>query len=847
MISRIKKLNFPLIIGSIIVIMLILISFYPEWFTDKDPTYEEQPKYVEMKVDGVLTEKFLTSPMSPNKDNIFGTDDAGRDIYARLIYGTRTTLRIGLLVALFRILFAMPIGIGAGMGIKGFSWSIKIFNTIFTAIPMLIISFLILNIEYFKNLTIDKSINAFVIVLTIVGWAKVAGIIEDSTKVIMAEDFIEGEIAIGKNKLQIAYQNLLPHIIPNSISIFFKEFAMALFLLAQLSVLGVFVGLVRQIESYAFKAAYVMNLEPEWGGMLSRIASNIKGFENVYWMVLYPILFFTIAIIGINLTGEGLRIEFQKKSSKFVSTIKRVGEILSPKRFISQVKKIKIYYKSVIAKVAVLALIIIVFTVQWRPSLYKFDLDIAKDHLQELTSEKYEGRVSGSKGNYEAGEYIINNLKSYGYDIDTFEVPLKYDYYYEDENGETHHEVGDNSLAPNVVRSGEIKVKDKNGMEKVFKLHEDFTMVGVNTWGFAPNEEGRIEFKGIASSLENLERVPTGEKVFLIGEGYYNVNYCYQSSIEELSAWQEIKLSSGEKVKITYDKVILDSGKEVEYKGKVLLQEGYDKASNAYEFFYPVVVPFEELRAAFKDGYTEFEIAFDMPEEIQQGRIITAFLPGKGKDIENPGELVIVGAPYDGVYDSKLENPFAMTAAPAAIALETARNLALARDEFEKSVQFIFWDNEIENIQNSSINSTDVYCKDNNKAVEMNNKHGYYYFDITYPGYKKDKKISLLTSPGHRQGNGNYVTGLEMQKRLKELGAKITRLNRGDPASNAFKSMELNSILCVSLGNYTTEQINSNSGIDTLENINYTNMKDIGQIIIDTMTMNQYMKDSNKE
>ena len=90
------------------------------------------------------------------------------------------------------------------------SMFINLINTYFTAIPMLIFSYIILNIGYFRRLQMDRAIWAFAIVLTLVGWAKLAGIIEDNTRRIMGEDFIEGEIAIGKTKFQIAYQNVFP-------------------------------------------------------------------------------------------------------------------------------------------------------------------------------------------------------------------------------------------------------------------------------------------------------------------------------------------------------------------------------------------------------------------------------------------------------------------------------------------------------------------------------------------------------------------------------------------------------------------------------------------------------------
>ena len=106
---------------------------------------------------------------------------------------------------------------------------IKIFNTFFTSIPTLIFSYIVLNFDYFKGFEMDKAIIAYTIVLTLLGWSKLAGIIEDNVRRVMREDFIEGEFAIGKNKLQIAFQNIIPHIIPSGISLFLKKWQWSCF------------------------------------------------------------------------------------------------------------------------------------------------------------------------------------------------------------------------------------------------------------------------------------------------------------------------------------------------------------------------------------------------------------------------------------------------------------------------------------------------------------------------------------------------------------------------------------------------------------------------------------------
>ena len=80
-----RKINFPLLLGSIIVIFLATMALYPRLFTSNDPLFEEPPKYIEYKENGEWVKKFAYNPMPPNKENIFGTDDSGRDVYTRLI------------------------------------------------------------------------------------------------------------------------------------------------------------------------------------------------------------------------------------------------------------------------------------------------------------------------------------------------------------------------------------------------------------------------------------------------------------------------------------------------------------------------------------------------------------------------------------------------------------------------------------------------------------------------------------------------------------------------------------------------------------------------------------------
>ncbi|MEG1255081.1 ABC transporter permease subunit [Clostridium sp.] len=813
-----RKINFPLLLGSVIGIFLILVALYPGFFTAKDPLFEEPPKYIECKEEGVWVEKFASNPMPPNKDNILGTDDAGRDVYSRLVYGTRNTLKLALLVAIFRMILALPLGVAAGMGVKVISNIIKIFNTFLTAIPMLLFSFVILNIGYFRNLQMGKSILAFAIVLTIVGWAKLAVMIEDSTRMVMEEDFIEGEIAIGKTKLQIAYQNVLPHIIPTSISLFFKEMGMALFLIAQLAVLYVFVGVTRQIKELAFKSNYLMSLEPEWGGTLSRISINVRRYEATYWMTLYPVLVFSIAIIGINLTGEGLRIEFQKRESRVISSIRKISYLVSPKIFISQLKYIKKYYKPVIIKTSILIGIIVYMIIPWHPSLYEFDIAQAKLHLEELTKDKYGGRVAGTEGGYLAGEYIIDNLKSYGYEVDTLEIPLtNTTEISEADNKVTNPEI----LSPMVIESGWIKLTDDNGEEKTYYLHEDFTIPTVSESIFMNMKKDELNYKGVAADFENAVNIPEGTDFFSIEREFNGFGFDAFNNPNNIT---------------------VGVGKNLNYDIKFILNEGYSTNNNAYLFKSTAIIPFDDLRLELEGGYREVEINFDYPKlPKHHGRNITAFLPGKGKTCEDPGELIIIGATYDGVHTNETESPYVMTATPAATALEVARMLSIIKEPLEKSIQFIFWDNEYESVTYSKVDGSYHYSITEGIPLNMAIEDGYYYFDISYPGYSEDKDLNLITFPAQRADKSNYLMGLEIEKRFKQMDVRYQRFHNDYTTTKALINLRLNTLSSFGIGNPSIDGVNSS--IDNMENINYKRMESIGQIILDTMTMNSHIMD----
>ena len=539
-----------------------------------------------------------------------------------------------------------------------------------------------------------------------------------------------------------------------------------------------------------------MILEPEWGGILSRIAIDVKRYQRVYWLTLYPILVFSVAIIGINLTGEGLRIEFQKRNSRVISSIRKAYYMVSFKTFIHQIKDIKKYYKPVVIKILIMILIVGYFIIPWHPSKYEFNIEHAKLHIEEFTKDKYAGRVAGTQGGYLAGEYIINTLKGYGYEVDTMEFPL-----HNDEAAIPEF------FTPMVIETGWIKLTNEDGEEKTYHIHKDFSIATLSERTFIDTSKTELHYQGIASDAQNAVNIPEGTNFFLINRSH-----------------------------------IVQSMKQLNYDIQFILSEGYSKNINTYLFNVTSIIPFDDLKRELETGYKEVEIKFDYPELPKyEGRNITAFLPGKNRTKEEPGELIIVGARYDGVHTIGAESPYVMTSTPSATLLEVARTFSLIDEPLEKSIKFIFWDNDTAALVSSALNGSYYYSLIEGMPIKMAMSHKYYYFDISYPGFNTDRSLNFVTFPAQGVENRSYLIRLNIQKRLKQMNVKYRTFHYDYPATRALNYMRLNALTSVGLGNTFNLQINTIN--DTIENINYERMKNIGQIIIDIITMNSHIMD----
>ena len=171
-----RYLNGYLITGSLILFVMLLVIIMPFLFTDKNPyatnlldSYTDDQGHFQLK----------TAPFAPDDFYRLGTDDSGRDVLSFILYGTRLTIAVALMVTFLRFLVALIIGIASGYDHVIPKMLIEQFNNVFNAIPPILICILVLSLPYLKTFTKTGSTIVFIFVLTLVEWAKLGGIVSE--------------------------------------------------------------------------------------------------------------------------------------------------------------------------------------------------------------------------------------------------------------------------------------------------------------------------------------------------------------------------------------------------------------------------------------------------------------------------------------------------------------------------------------------------------------------------------------------------------------------------------------------------------------------------------------------
>jgi peptide/nickel transport system permease protein len=251
--------------GSCVVILLFIISILAPWIAPYDPN--------EINLTMVLS--------APSAKHLCGTDQLGRDVLSRMIWGARISLKVGFVATGIAILIGAILGALAGYYGKWVDAVIMRFVDIMLCFPTF---FLILAVIAL----LEPSIWNIMIIIGLTGWMGVTRLVRADFTSLKERDFVLAAKAIGAGDLRIIFIHILPN-------------AMASVLVA--ATLGV-AGAILTESALSFLGIGVQPPTPSWGNILTAGKDNI---DIAWWLSLYPGLAILITVLGYNLLGEGIR------------------------------------------------------------------------------------------------------------------------------------------------------------------------------------------------------------------------------------------------------------------------------------------------------------------------------------------------------------------------------------------------------------------------------------------------------------------------------------------------------------------------------------------------------------
>lgn len=268
--KRLKK-NKLAILGLAIVMFLIFVAIFAPFLAPYEPTSR-------IKED---------SSLGPSRTHFFGTDLLGRDIFSRVIYGSRISIEVGIIAVGISVVLGLFFGALAGYFGRWPDAIIMRVADIFFAFPYILGAIAIMTI-------LGSGIVNIFIAIGVLGWAYFARIFRGSILSIKNKEYIEAARALGASDTRIITKHIFPNAIAPIIVFATMNVGTAIIVEAALSFLGI----------------GVQPPTPAWGKMLSE---SLDFIDIAPWMMLFPGLAIVITVLGFVLLGDGLRDAFDPK------------------------------------------------------------------------------------------------------------------------------------------------------------------------------------------------------------------------------------------------------------------------------------------------------------------------------------------------------------------------------------------------------------------------------------------------------------------------------------------------------------------------------------------------------
>lgn len=262
--SHFARTNLIGLLGAIVIFFMIVVAIFAPQVAPYDPISQKASRFV-----------------PPGIEHWMGTDELGRDIASRIIYGTRVSLYVGLLSVGIALILGTVIGVVAGY-FRGQTDNILMrVIDIMLAFPGLVLAMLIAGL-------LGPSLTNAMIAVGLILTPTFARVARGSLLSIFAEPYIEAAQSIGGTDFYIIRRHVLPNMIVPLIVLITISLSIAILAESSLSFLGL----------------GIQPPDPSWGGMLSK---GRPYMEIAPWVAIFPGLVIMITVLGFNFLGDGLR------------------------------------------------------------------------------------------------------------------------------------------------------------------------------------------------------------------------------------------------------------------------------------------------------------------------------------------------------------------------------------------------------------------------------------------------------------------------------------------------------------------------------------------------------------
>ena len=269
--------NKKAMLGLAIVTILVLAVVFIPLFADLDP---------------YTTDRAAGFNKPPSDAHILGTDDVGRDLFARLLYGGRISLFVGITSTIISVLIGIPLGLIAGY-FRGTAESI-IMRTAdaFMSFPSMVLILVLVAV-------FGPSILTVTVVIGVLGWTALAKLIYGNVLSIREREYIQAARAVGVSTKKILFSEVLPNAIP-------PVWANISFRVA---------GAILTESSLSFLGMGVQTPQASWGNIIFA-AQNLLVLTARPWVWLPPGICIILVVIGFNFIGEGVRDALDPKTKE---------------------------------------------------------------------------------------------------------------------------------------------------------------------------------------------------------------------------------------------------------------------------------------------------------------------------------------------------------------------------------------------------------------------------------------------------------------------------------------------------------------------------------------------------